>query len=98
MAEKFEYVARKLAHKYTFLHVKADAGLVPTRSIDGSLPAVWHGTETHDIITKRLKLPFDGFPSIYIFKNFGRAIKQAQATRNVWMENREKMIEYLQQY
>ena len=102
MKNKFEEVAklltRKMKEKITFLHVKTDARLVKKINYDGGANGVWEGDKTHDFILKDLKLPFEGFPSVYVFGKRGQIRTQSNEITSLWTKSAGQMVGFLMNY
>ena len=101
MKAKFEEVARavqKKIRKVTFLHVKTDAKMVKKVSLDGGVNGVWDGDKTHDYIVNDMRLPFEGFPSVYAFGGGGRRREQISGVNLIWMKSAGEMVSGLLEF
>lgn len=106
MAKKFEHVAKVLEKSYTFLHLKSDI-----KSEDFAYKSLGEDVndcmtrlpdqqsklnqKNFRLLTETLKLKFEGFPSFFIFNNFGQRTKANTEQINLWEKESHEIISVL---
>lgn len=93
--KKFENVAQKLQN-FTFFHVKTDLEQKPKLE-NGQAVMIKSNVFNHQLLTKRFRLPFEGFPAIYIFINYGKN-NNFEKYLNIWMKNEDEILQELNEF